>query len=225
MWIQWWCQFCDLNDHTWQVQQTHKCDISSGTIFWHELNGHVSFVIQVTIYGKPSKHTSVIHLQQHFTVLHISIWTAWTLHSLSLSAWTLHGLAWTMQSINCGLCKIIASSGTWNKLPLLVHWVCTLPWCHCELLHPANMCFICNLWLTCKKYLLLLNMGHISMTNFSMWIQWQAQNMVGAGMVACHGHIIIIIVLCGTGHTPLQLCRLAGVWGWDTQKWVQPGMC
>ena len=59
-------RFCDQSDHIWQVQQTHKGDTSSGTIFRCEFNGDVGFVIRATIYGKSSKQTSVIHLQEPF---------------------------------------------------------------------------------------------------------------------------------------------------------------
>ena len=60
------CPFHDCSDHIWQVQQTHKCDTSSRTIFQCEFNGDVGFVIRVTIYGKSGKHTSVIHLWEPF---------------------------------------------------------------------------------------------------------------------------------------------------------------
>ena len=80
MWIQW-CRFHDQSDHIWQVQQTHKCDTSSGTIFRREFNGDVSFVIQVTIYGKSGKHTSVIHFQEPFfdvnSMVMSVLWSEW----------------------------------------------------------------------------------------------------------------------------------------------------
>ena len=80
-WIQWWCPFCDQSDHIWQVQQTHKCDTFSGTIFWHEFNGDVGFVIRVTIYGKYSKHTSMIHFQKPFFDVNSMVtsvsWSKW----------------------------------------------------------------------------------------------------------------------------------------------------
>ena len=60
------CPFHDRSDHIWQVRQTHKCDTSLGTIFRHEFNGDVGFMIRVTIYGKSGKHTSVIHLREPF---------------------------------------------------------------------------------------------------------------------------------------------------------------
>jgi len=36
-----------------------------------------------------------------------------------------------------------------------------LPLYHCGLLHLANLCYICNLWLNQETYLLLFNMGHM----------------------------------------------------------------
>ena len=75
------CPFHDRSDHIWQVRQTHKCDTSSGTIFRHEFNGDVGFMIRVTIYGKSSKPTSVIHLREPFfdmnsMVMSVS-WSEW----------------------------------------------------------------------------------------------------------------------------------------------------
>ena len=57
----------DWSDHIWQDWSTHKCYISSGVIFHYEFDGDVWLVFGVTIYGKTSKHTSVIyHLEPFF---------------------------------------------------------------------------------------------------------------------------------------------------------------
>ena len=74
--------------------------------------------------------------------------SVWTPHSPNQSVRTLQN--------NCNCPK-------WNLkwLPVVGYWVCTLPLCHCGLLYPANMCYICNLWLNWETYFLLLNMGHI----------------------------------------------------------------
>jgi len=50
-WIQWWCPFCDQNDHIWQFRETYKCYIWFWAVFWREFSGEVCFVIGVTIYG------------------------------------------------------------------------------------------------------------------------------------------------------------------------------
>ena len=73
MWIQWWCRFRDQSNHIWQVQQTYKCDTSSGTIFQSEFNGDVGFIIRVTIYGKSSKYTSMIHFQEPFFNVNLTV--------------------------------------------------------------------------------------------------------------------------------------------------------
>ena len=64
------CPFHDCSDHIWQVRQTHKCDTSSGTIFQHELNGDVSFVIQVTIYGYNVK-TKIQDKEVHLNIYNV----------------------------------------------------------------------------------------------------------------------------------------------------------
>ena len=83
--------------------------------------------------------------EQYFTVSHMSVQT---LRGLC----RLHRLS--MDYCNCP---------KWNLkwLPVVGYWVCTLPLCHCGLLYPANMCYICKLWLNWETYFLLLNMGHI----------------------------------------------------------------
>ena len=70
--IWWWCSFCDWSDHIWQYQQTCKCYICSGVVFWCGFNGDGCFVIGVTIYGNTGKHISVIYVLEWFLM-----WIQW----------------------------------------------------------------------------------------------------------------------------------------------------
>ena len=80
-WIQWWCPFCDQNDHMWQFRETYKCYIWFWAVFWREFNGDVRFVIRMTIYGNSGKHISVIYGFERFfdvnSVVKCVLWLEW----------------------------------------------------------------------------------------------------------------------------------------------------
>ena len=80
-WIQWWCPFCDQSDHIWQVQQTHKCDTFSRTIF--NMNSVVMLVLwSEWIYIASLANTQVSYIFKN----HFSTWIKMVM-SVSWSKW------------------------------------------------------------------------------------------------------------------------------------------
>ena len=73
------CQPHDRSDHIWQDWQTHKCYTSSGAVFRYEFDGDVRLVFRVTMYGKTSKHTSVIHHLEPFFDTNLMVMSDWCL--------------------------------------------------------------------------------------------------------------------------------------------------